>query len=102
MRTLNTVNIGLISSKRRNLYEILKEMLLIEHHLQEQYRHCDDCFTKHQIVIQALVLEGFSLPGLQEEDKLLKETENLKNLTEAGFRRDLREVRKKIQAYILN
>ena len=46
---------------RHNLREIIKQMLLLEHHLCDPQLRCPDCICKHIMLIEAYAEEGAQL-----------------------------------------
>jgi len=44
-----------------NIREILKQMVLVEDHLNHTYKTCPDCIRKHLLTIEALAEEATSL-----------------------------------------
>ena len=44
-----------------NVREILKQMVLVEDHLNHPYKTCPDCIRKHLLTIEALAEEASSL-----------------------------------------
>lgn len=46
---------------------IVKQMLLLEEHLNQPNMHCFDCIRKHFLMIEALAEEAIQLDGKQEK-----------------------------------
>lgn len=44
-----------------NLREIAKQMVLLEDHLSQSYKHCPDCIRKHLLTIEAFAEEAVGL-----------------------------------------
>lgn len=50
-----------VMDPRFNLREIAKQMILLEDHLAQERKRCDDCIRKHFAFIEALAEEGCGL-----------------------------------------
>ena len=57
-----------------NMREIGKQMILLEDHLFNPYRRCNDCITKHTLMIEALIEEAITL---DEEAKYQQQLQDL-------------------------
>lgn len=59
-----------------NLREICKQCILLEDHLTQKEKRCEDCCIKHFLAIEALSEEAL---GLDKNQKLLEKIEDLPN-----------------------
>src|SRR5690606_4384502 len=76
-----------ILDPRFNLREITKHMILLEDHLFQQRRRCDDCINKHRLTIEAFLEEAITLDINGEYEKIINTTlfkfkELMKNFVE--------------------
>jgi hypothetical protein len=55
-----------------NMREVGKQMILLEDHLFNPYRRCNDCITKHTLMIEALIEEAITLDENRKYDKELQ------------------------------
>jgi dGTP triphosphohydrolase len=53
-----------------NYREIVKQMLLVEEHLANPSKNCQDCVSKHLMSIEALADESFQLASLDAHAKV--------------------------------
>ncbi len=56
-----------------NMREIGKQMILLEDHLFNPYRRCNDCITKHTLMIEALIEEAITLDDKSQYTQQLQE-----------------------------
>ncbi len=56
-----------------NMREIGKQMILLEDHLFNPYRRCNDCITKHTLMIEALIEEAITLDENRMYEKQLQD-----------------------------
>jgi hypothetical protein len=66
-----------VMDPRHNLREIAKQMLLLEDHLGQPRKRCDDCIRKHFAFIEALAEEGCSLQPKGEFYLLFKDLQEM-------------------------
>ena len=88
-----------------NLREIAKQMILLEDHLFQPRKRCEDCIHKHLLTIEALAEEAVTLDSerkyLNISEPLAEKARELKRLLDAGEPPDMvaqriRETRKKL------
>ena len=63
-----------LTDPRFNLREILKQLLLVEDHLQHSHKSCPDCIQKHLLMVEGLSEEILTLDN---GDQFVSEGENL-------------------------
>jgi hypothetical protein len=66
-----------VMDPRHNLREIAKQMLLLEDHLGQPRKRCEDCIRKHFAFIEALAEEGCSLQPKGEFYLLFKDLQEM-------------------------
>ena len=69
-----SVNLYPVHNPGFNLREIVKQMLLLEDHLNRKRMHCYDCIRKHILTIEALAEEAIQL------DKTCKSTKKFETI----------------------
>jgi hypothetical protein len=57
-----------------NLREVCKQMILLEDHLFQPKRRCEDCIKKHSLAIEGFLEEAITLDIKSEYHKLINET----------------------------
>jgi len=57
-----------VSDPVYNMVQIIKQSILLEDHLVEVNKRCDDCIVKHFLTISALQEEALSLSGTEVYD----------------------------------
>lgn len=67
-----------------NLREVAKHMILLEDHLFQPGRRCDDCINKHRLTLEAFLEEAITLDATGEYRDTI-------NSTLASFRQIMRE-----------
>lgn len=58
---------------RFNLREVAKHMILLEDHLFQTKRRCDDCINKHRLTLEAFLEEALTLDKTGELRKLIND-----------------------------
>ena len=72
----NTEHLLPVLDSNFNLREICKQCILLEDHLTQKEKRCEDCCIKHFLAIEALSEEAL---GLDKNKKLLEKIEHLPN-----------------------
>lgn len=57
-----------------NLREVAKHMILLEDHLFQQGRRCDDCINKHRLTLEAFLEEAITLDKTGEHRPIIVDT----------------------------
>lgn len=57
-----------------NLREVAKHMILLEDHLFQPGRRCDDCINKHRLTLEAFLEEAITLDKTGEHRKIIEKT----------------------------
>jgi hypothetical protein len=57
-----------------NLREVAKHMILLEDHLFQPGRRCDDCINKHRLALEAFLEEAITLDKTGEYQKIINST----------------------------
>lgn len=57
-----------------NLREVCKQMILLEDHLFQPKRRCEDCIKKHSLAIEGFLEEAITLDTKAEHHKLINDT----------------------------
>lgn len=93
-----------VMDPRFNLREVAKQMLLLEDHLAQPRRRCEDCIRKHFALIEAFAEEavnldtedryGAFLAELQEVTRRMQADHMSKAVTPQQLAASLREIRK--------
>lgn len=90
---------------RHNIREIIKQILLIEGHLNQKNRFCEDCLRKHMMSAESLAEEAISLDVNREFsnifDVLPEVFRGFQRMVEEGvdsriISKDMRIIRKKL------
>ena len=55
-----------------NMRELCKQSILLEDHLTQERKKCEDCITKHALAIEALAEEACSLDKENKYNKILE------------------------------
>lgn len=75
---------------RFNVREIAKQMVLLEDHLCQPRRRCNDCIRKHFAFIEALAEEGMSLDPTGPYFRMLADLQELCRVLYAELKREMR------------
>jgi len=91
-----------------NIREMVKQMVLLEDHLNIPAQFCPDCIGKHMLKIEALADEAVSLDGGENEFILIlpKVTQEWNRAWLSGIEKtivaqEIRKVRKKLMPIVL-
>ncbi len=57
-----------------NLREVAKHMILLEDHLFQPGRRCDDCINKHRLTLEAFLEEAITLDKTGEHREMIEKT----------------------------
>jgi hypothetical protein len=79
-KTSSKKNLLPIMNPNQNLHDVVKQIILLEQHLFDPQRRCNDCIKKHFLTIEALLEETYSL--ICKNRKLTKEV-NIQKLLES-------------------
>lgn len=57
---------------RFNLRQVAKELCCLQKHLNDPRQYCQDCIGKHVLTVEALLDEGVTLDGSEQERELAR------------------------------
>ena len=57
-----------VNNPRHNIYECIKNVLLLEDHLADKSKYCKECCVKHFLLVQAYIAEAIWMAGSKIND----------------------------------